>query len=274
MKRREFIAATAAVAAVTASGSIAQTPANNSRQMYYLLRNYTTAPGAGNAFDSYIRDALIPAANRLGITPVGVFSPWFGPVAGQGTRLVLLPGRSLETLATLDLRLMDDAEYMKSAGGFLDARGGDIAVTKLESQLMRSMDGLDGNITIPANLTKPAARIFELRVYAQPTWMAHRRKVKMFEEGEAISLAEAGFNNVFYATNLVGGGMPGGTLPSLTYMWVYPSLAQREQAEKLWMSKEFTDSNAQKKVMQRPDLQPSGGAISNIILRPAAYSQM
>ena len=63
----------------------------------------------------FLREAFIPAVNRMGIDGVGVFEPEEG-----GMFYVLLRHPSLEVLASIDQTLLLDAEFARTAADFLD----------------------------------------------------------------------------------------------------------------------------------------------------------
>jgi hypothetical protein len=274
MNRRTFLRRSILTSGFTVimPGGIAaaqqQNGSGGNGRLFLLLRHYTVTPGApGQRFDAYFRDALIPAANRRGITPVGVFSAWFGPESLSG-RYLLLPAPSADLLLDLDAELERDAAYAKASAEFLAGPSTQAPFTRVDAALMRTIDRLPG-IRVPDRLARPNTRIFELRTYSQPTLAAHRRKVSMFEEGEAAVLASCGFNGVFHAVNLVGAGVAGASLPSLTYMWVYGNLQEREQAETAWGA-----SKDREALFAQPRFADTPSTISNIILRPAPYSQL
>src|ERR1700722_17759464 len=110
MQRREFLASSlvaSGLAAGVSAGNAQAQQAEKRSQLFIQVRHYLLGPvGNSKLCDDFFRDALIPAANRLGITPVGVFNGWFGP--DTATKWVLLVGPSLETLATLEMRLAQD----------------------------------------------------------------------------------------------------------------------------------------------------------------------
>ena len=75
MKRRDFLAASC-VAGVAPLCSLAagQEPAVGARKQYLELRLYELETGdKAKAFGQFLKDAAIPALNRLKIGPVGVF---------------------------------------------------------------------------------------------------------------------------------------------------------------------------------------------------------
>src|SRR6266513_4761380 len=261
MNRRTFLTASLVAPALRGSSAAGQTPVTiDQKPKFVQLRHYTVAPGGAQACDAYFRDALIPAANRHGISPVGVFTAWFGPESLSG-RYLVLPGDSLEMVATLDAVLADDDGYMRAAAAFLDAPAGQAPFTRLETSLLRTMRRLPA-FAVPATFVNSKSRLFELRTYVQPTAAAHARKVAMFEEGEAAILAKCGFNAVFHGVNLIGSGFPGSGLPSLTYMWVYPNLAQRQAAEEAWGA-----SEDRRTFFALPKYANTPSTISNIILQ-------
>src|SRR5579864_7890778 len=115
MHRRQFLAASLAGSAL-AINPVAKgqnvTPAHS--REFYQLRRYSLYSGPQSGLtEHFIADALIPALTRRGMGPVGAFRLEFGPETPQ--TLVLIPGPSVETLATLDLELAKDAEFLKAA---------------------------------------------------------------------------------------------------------------------------------------------------------------
>src|ERR1039458_1727107 len=81
MKRREFLTTTMAAstlaglgtASLTTSAAELAATAPGDRE-YYELRGYRVKPGTKHdLLDAYIEKAAIPALNRLGVKPVGVF---------------------------------------------------------------------------------------------------------------------------------------------------------------------------------------------------------
>ena len=125
MKRRTFLASSLAASALaaTAAGNYlqgAQGTADEKGREFYQLRRYLLSSGPQRKLcDDFFRDALVPALNRLKITPVGVFNVTIGPETPAF--YVLMPSLSAETLALVETRLAQDAEYMKAGAPFLNA---------------------------------------------------------------------------------------------------------------------------------------------------------
>src|SRR6185437_13932390 len=104
LKRRKFLTASLASAALaTARKGAAQLPtAPNSRE-YYLIRRYQLHAGPQTKLvERYFGDALIPALTRIGMGPIGTFKLDYGPETPAF--YVLIPGRTVETLASIELR--------------------------------------------------------------------------------------------------------------------------------------------------------------------------
>jgi hypothetical protein len=268
MERRTFLTSSLAAAALSSAPASASQGASGSvsskSRLFYELRRYQLSDGPQKKLcDSFFQSALIPAANRLGITPVGVFSVAIGPETPA--MYVLLPSASLEKLVTLELRLAEDAEYMKTGAAFLNAPATNPPYNRIESQLMIAFEKIPG-ITLPAATATNASRVFELRTYESPTDQDHKRKVEMMQSGEEAIFAKAGFSQVFYGDTLVGP-----RLPNLTYLLSYESVSVRE---KLWSA--FANAPEWKAMtaMPRYAFENIVSNITNTILTPATYSQV
>jgi hypothetical protein len=271
MHRRTFIASSlvAPALAVAKSGPLSgeladgQTTAAETAREYYELRRYQLRSGPGvKLAHSFFQDALIPAANRLGVKPVGVFNVGVG--LNSPSIYVLLPATSLETLVMLDSRLAADAEYAKTGAPFLEAPAASPAYDRMESSLMIAFEGWP-KIQAPA-LSVNSPRIFELRTYESPSDRDHVRKVEMFNSGEFEIFHRAGFRSVFFGDTLVGS-----RLPNLTYMLAFDELGQRE---KLWST--FGSLPEWKKLSgsERYAFEEIVSSITNVILSPTQYSQV
>ena len=272
MQRRTFLTTSLAAAAM---GAVPAAPAAGTREsdspnpdtrtrLYYELRRYHLNSGPQQKLcDEFFRAALIPALNRLGITPVGAFNVAIGP--DSPTMFVLLPGASLETLVTAENRLAQDAEYQKAGASFLNAPATDPAFVRMESQLMQAFEKIPG-LTLPKATAGNGARVFELRTYESSTDQDHKRKVEMMQSGEEAIFAKAGFSQVFYGDTLIGARMP-----NLTYMLSYESVTDRD---KLW--KAFASDPDWKAMQANPRyaFEQIVSSISSTILSPTPYSQI
>src|SRR5438445_7837882 len=116
--------------------AVEQASAGAAGPEYYELRTYRLRFGPQKKLlDDFLRDAALPGWNRLGIAPVGVFETMLGPEAPSVH--VLLPHKSLESLATATARLEADAPFQKAAGSYLHAAASEPAYERYESALLR-----------------------------------------------------------------------------------------------------------------------------------------
>ena len=230
---------------------------------FYLIREYDTR-GAWNLarFDAYITQAFTPAAERLGIGPVGVFVGWSGAQSLAG-RYVIVQGADLAILADLDRHLSRDEEYVRTGEAFLNADPDQAPFHRVTSRLIRALPGL-ARLSGPARHVDAPGRMFELRTYDQPTFASHALKAELFVEQEAALLDEVGFEGIMYGVDIVG------TAPlRITYMWCYPDMEHRMTAERAW----FTSSKAMAALFA-PRYKNVPSAIGNTILLPAAGNQI
>ena len=261
MKRRDFLASSLAVSAGLASGSAGEAQENRTAARdFYELRFYQLTNGSKmKLIHNYFRDAAIPALNRIGIDPVGVFNVLVGPVSPS--LYVLLPHRSLESVATLAERLRSDAEYLKRGADFLNAPASGPMYIRYESSLMQA-------ITSHPRITAPpkGERIFELRTYESSSKNYNLNKEEMFNSGEVDIFIRSGFHPVFFGEKLIGQRMP-----NFTYML---SIGGMEERNKAW--KAFGADPQWKGLTSSPKF--SGGPnvvnITNYFLTPAPYSQI
>src|SRR5690349_5706404 len=112
MQRREFLAASALASGVTMAASTASAAAAPENE-YYELRRYQLLYGPKQErFHDFLSKVAIPAMNRLGVGPVGVFYIVYG--VSSSHLYVLLPHPNLGSVATLNRRLAADPEYRKA----------------------------------------------------------------------------------------------------------------------------------------------------------------
>ena len=265
MKRRDFLAGSALAATATAAVSASAQEAGfggggQGGREYYELRTYklTSRSAGGRRLNAFLRDAAIPAWNRMGIGPVGVFSGVFG---GEWLDLqVLLPHPSIDSVANATAGLLDDEEFTEAAGDFLDTPITDPGYVRYESSLMVAFKGMP-KLKAP----EQKDRIFELRRYESHSVKAGQKKIHMFNEGEEIKIfLETGLAPVFFGETIMGAAQP-----NLTYMLTFDDLEDRAAS---WST--FGSSPQWQKLSSDPQYADTVSNISSIILRPADYSQV
>ena len=264
MERRQFLAASVAASTVGIAGKLTAQTAPTQARDYYQLRRYNLLSGPQlKLTESYFSDALLPALGRLGMGPVGALKLDIGPETPG--YFLLIPSTNLADLAELDLRLAQDAEFLRVAQPFWNATNAAPAFIRVESWLLKSFQGWP-KVTPPPSAATKAKRAFELRTYESPSNGDHVRKVEMFHAGEFDIFLKAGFHPVFF-----GDGLIGSRLPHLTYMLSFADMADRDAKWDI-----FRNDPAWKKLSADPRyaFDQIVNNITNVILSPLACSQI
>jgi len=230
-------------------------------RQYYELREYEIeTEQQKSGFDRFVADAAIPALNRLGIGPVGVFCPQ----EGISPIYVLMPHGSIESVNTLMERLMEDSEFLAKGSDFIDAPAGAPAYKNLEVSLHRAFEGMP-------RLEKPTdapGRIFQLRIYESPSEKTGLKKIEMFNTAEIAIFRKVGLHPIFFGQTLAGAKMP-----NLTYMLGFKDMEESRAAWKAFGGDpDWQRLRAMPEYADRAILREKG--ITNIYLKPASYSQI
>lgn len=267
MKRRQFLQASLATAALSATtrpwsvtGAESATP-STTRDLYELRLYHLRRGPMVARFDDYMREAAIPALNRLGVRPVGVFDVATGP--DNPTKYVLHTYPSLAVFLAAHQQLADDPKVRDAA--FTQAPPGAPPYIRVESSLMIAFPGMP-RLEVPLQTAAGKPRVFELRIYESHSQRANRKKIEMFDTGETALFRRTGLTPVFFGETLVGT-----KLPNLTYLLVFDDLAAREAN---WRT--FVSDLEWKKMSTTPGFTDPEiiTNISNVLLRPTAYSQI
>jgi hypothetical protein len=121
-------------------------------------------------------------------------------------------------------------------------------------------------LEVPAAAAGNQPRLFELRTYESHSQKANLKKIEMFNVGEIAIFRRAGLQPVFFGETLIGARMP-----NLTYLLVYDNMAARDAswgkfgADPEWKKLSTTPGYTDPEIVSN---------ISNVLLRPAAYSQI
>ena len=264
MKRRDFLKSSVAIASAAATTELlaaesAESGPSTAREFYELRKYHLRRGPMQKRFDDFYREAAIPAMNRAGMTPIGVFSIMTGP--DSPTLYVLLPHKSAEAFASSNERVRADADYQKAGAEFINAPATDPSYVRVESSLLLAFENMP-KIEVPAKKT----RMFELRTYESHSKKANKKKIEMFNTGEIAVFRRTGLTPVFFGETLVGPKMP-----NLTYMLVFENMAEHD---KNWG--QFGSDAEWKKLSTTPgytDVEIVSN-ISNVFLRPTGYSQV
>jgi len=270
MERRAFmtsmVGSTLLAAAGVSAGGVGQGQASESlTPSLYTWRQYILRTGTQpKRLADFLQNAAIPALNRLGHRPIGVFEVLTG--LPTPTVFVMTPFDSVASLLSLEERLDKDQEFASAAASYTGATATDPVYVRQEVSLLSAFPKFP-RIEVPAATASNGPRLFELRTYESPSEHAHRAKVKMFEEmGEIDIFRKSGLTPVFFSRTLAGPRMP-----SLVYMLVHENLASRDKS---WGA--FRDNPDWKKLSATagytdPEIVSN---ITTVLLRPAAYSQI
>ncbi|MFL5582041.1 MAG: NIPSNAP family protein [Gemmatimonadaceae bacterium] len=272
--RRELLTrAGALIAGAATSAALAGTrelvaqqaaPAQPAARELYELRTYRTTNGPrAAALGDYFRDALVPALRRHGTGPVGVFTVAIGEASPSYH--VLIPHASAESLVRVAERLAGDAEYRRAGAAVTDAPASAPAYDRMESALFLAFAGMP-RLELPPQTAAGKRRLFELRRYEALTEVASQTKIGMFDQAEIAIFRRAGMHPVFFGQALVGASQP-----NLTYLLAYDDMADHDVQ---WGR--FGSDPEWKALSSRPEFADAKvvSSISNLFLRPTAYSQI
>src|SRR5882724_10968508 len=159
-------------------------PARNYFQLkIYQLKNKEQE----ERVEKYLQQAFLPALHRAGISKVGVFKPIGNDTAAIRRIYILIPFNSLDQFTKLPQLLAKDNQYITDGQNYLNAVYNDPSYLRIESILLQAFTGMP-NIGIPELKNPNSERIYELRSYEGATEKIFENKVKMFNDGDEISL--------------------------------------------------------------------------------------
>ena len=264
MFRRDFLTSLVALPALSAIDE-SQTGASAGAPDLFIWRQYSLRTGTEpRRLADFLQGAAIPALNRAGHKPVGVFEVVTG--LPTPTVFVMTPCSSMESVVSLEAALDKDEAFASAAAPYVDGSPADAAYVRQDVSLLGAFPKFP-HIEVPAATATKGPRLFELRTYESHSEKAHRAKVKMFSEmGEIEIFRRAGLTPVFFSRTLAGPRMP-----SLVYMLVHENMAGREKS---WDA--FRNDPDWKKLSATPGYTDPEivSNITTVLLRPAAYSQV
>src|SRR4030042_2431879 len=219
MNRREFLVTSVTGLAATNVASSSQSGSGTAQRQFFEWRQFHLRTGtARNLVGDFLKNVGIPALNRIGIKPVGVFNPVYGP--SKPTLHVLLVHDSLDSVLNTSARMMEDKEVREKGAAFINATLSDPAFVRFESSLMAAFSHMP-RIEVPTL----KERIFELRIYESHSVKAGKKKVEMFNEGGEIAIfKKTGLNPVLFGETMIGPN-----LPNLHYMLAFKDMVDRDQ---------------------------------------------
>jgi hypothetical protein len=280
MKRREFLTAGGAGLAALAMTSTA-TAQNNRRLQGSFGRRQPTTPRQFielrfyTARDAEKRDqlveildkAFIPALNRQGLRPVGVFVPIKRetPIEREAKYalnvFVAIPHRTVETFVNVNARLLADRTYMRNAAPIFETTSSESIYTDCDTSFLQCFETAPALETIPLN----PERVFEWRLYRSFNIERNAAKVHMFDHGGELPLfREIGLNPIFFGDMIAGKRMP-----AFEYIVGSPSL---EALNESW--RVFRDHPKWLAMRDLPEYADTATEIERIVLTPSPGSQI
>jgi hypothetical protein len=232
-------------------------------QQYYELRVYRLkSEEQKKVVEDYLRTAAIPALNKLGISPIGVFDE---ADQKEGLKLyVFIPYKSLEQFAQTPAKLLADATYQTAAAPYLNVANTEPAYERLESTLMQAFKNMP-TLKVPTTTAPKRERVYEFRSYESFSEQSGLKKIDMFNDGGEIKIFEKlGFNAVFYAQAIVGSQQP-----NLVYMTTFDNKEARDQH---WAA--FGSDPDWKRISGLPEYQNTVSKAHVHFLTPTEFSQI
>jgi len=267
MKRREFLKTSVVATGLASLGATALSPATavaaaGGKQEYYELRRYRLkSADAGALLEGYLEKAALPAWNKLGIKPVGVFKE---KETKEPAVFVLLPHANVETLVRLNDELLKDRTYQSAGAEYLQTAKTNPGFERIDSWLLLAFAGMPRIELAAHSKEKTPSRLFELRTYESYSEAKAARKVDMFNDGEIDIMREVGLAPVFF-----GAGLVGPNLPHLTYM---TSGASEEAHKQHWEA--FGKHPKWDQMKNDPKYADTVSKITKWMLYPTSYSQI
>ncbi len=237
--------------------------AQSNKQFFYELIRYEIINNSQmHKIEDYWNKAAIPAFNRIGVKKIGVFKPMY---AAHGLDLfVIIPHQSLALYSSAWDQLEKDKEYTKAAASFVNRSKEEPIFFRYSTTLLKAFTKMP-NIEIPAHIVGNSSRIFEMRTYESHSRHDSKMKIEMFNEGGEIALfRKTGLHPVFFGETVAGKKMP-----NLVYMLGFENLLERDNN---W--NKFVSSEGWENMKDIPKYKDTVSGITDVILRPTAYSQM
>ncbi len=236
--------------------------ADSGASQYYELRVYTTKSEEQQKLVSdYWQSAAVPAYNRMGIQPVGVFTE--AQDSASNSVYVLIPYDSMDAFTSVPVHLAADSVYQAAATDFMSRPKSSPAYQRIESSLNIAFDSMK-KLAAPPSAADKSPWIFELRTYESPSESKGINKVQMFNSGEVPLMQESGLSPVFFAQTVVGPQMP-----NLVYM---VSSENSDEHKKHW--KAFFDAPVWKKLSGDPQYKDNVSKVISIFLKRTPASQI
>jgi len=217
MKRRTLLKSALLTSPLILTGTAALGKSPLAKRELYEFRTYTIRfRGNLNLLLAYLREALTPALNNLGVKEVHIFRE-----SGEAEPIMLHV-----LIAYPDANTYVEAQQLAADPEFLQASAEYDAVpvtspiyTQFTSSLYLAFEGMP-------NMNAPRKRdtLFELRTYQGATEASNRRKIRMFNVEELELFDKVGLKAVFFGEMIAGPYRP-----CLTYLLAFKNREERDE---------------------------------------------
>lgn len=216
MKRRNFVAASAAIGASTISASaIDDISSVAGENEIYEIRTYEVSFGGNRtSLMSYLKDLVIPTCKYAGANHAMMFKE----VGDQEPNKIWV-FMSYPNMAAYHKALVAQTSDAFVLNGKDHADAGK-TYNRYVSSLSTAFNGLP-QMRVPGD----EKTLFELRIYEGPNDDAVRRKVMMFDDEEIPLFDKVGLGSVFFGKMVIGPYMP-----CLIYMLAHDDMEGRGAA--------------------------------------------
>jgi len=259
MKRRKFVQSSLIGTSAIASGFAFPSTSDQAGDKEIIeLREYELAFGGNQSIlHNWLKEALIPALNKYGVSHVGVFSELgnFEPTKIH----VLIPYPGITEYFKLPSQIAGDKDYLAASRNYHSLLPENRIFSRFNTRLMVAFEGLP-----TLNEGFRGSGLYELRTYEGYSEDAVRRKILMFNQVEFEIFRKNELNPVFF-----GEVIAGPDLPCLTYMVAFNDMADRN---KKW--ERFGADPDWNRVKVLPEYANSVSKIIRKFLEPLPYSQV
>ncbi len=217
MKRRKFVASSAAIGATTISASSLDRISNPlaANNEVYELRTYEISFGGNRgSLMTYLSDLLLPTLTYAGANHAQMFKEVGDPEPSKIWVMVSYPSMDIYQKC---LEAQSADAFILNGKDHADAGK---TYNRYVSSLSTAFNGLP-QMRIPGD----EKTLFELRIYEGPNDDAVRRKVAMFDDEEIALFDKVGLDSVFFGKMVIGPYMP-----CLVYMLAHDDMAERGAA--------------------------------------------
>jgi len=260
MERRNFIKASALIAAASATGgamaSTTASTATGSKAIYEWRVYHFKNGGVKSKIDAFYKEALIPYLNKRGVK-VGAFGEYSQTEPPVIYYLLIYP--SMAEYLTIKKDAWSDAEFLLAGKSYFETTAEAGTFTRYETYLLEAFDAVP-QLHIPSK----ERGLLELRTYESNNEEAGQRKIKMFNNEEIALFDKCGLRCVFFGEILAGPQMP-----ALMYMLEFKDIEERRT---IW--KKFTDSPEWNVLKNKPEYANTVSVVNKVFLVPLDYSQI